>query len=40
MERLTFTRGNRPLEFVRAVYRPEHYTFSIRLKRRGNPGQI
>jgi len=33
MERLTFTSGNRPLEFVRAVYRPEHYTFSVRLKR-------
>jgi GntR family transcriptional regulator len=33
MERLTFTRDNRPLEFVRAVYRPEYYTFSVRLKR-------
>lgn len=33
MERLAFTSGNRPLEFVRAVYRPEHYTFSVRLKR-------
>jgi GntR family transcriptional regulator len=33
MERLTFTRNNRPLEFVRAVYRPEYYTFSVRLKR-------
>ncbi len=33
MERLTLTRGQRPLEFVRAVYRPEHYTFSIRLRR-------
>jgi GntR family transcriptional regulator len=33
MERQTFTRGNQPLEFVRAVYRPEHYTFSIRLRR-------
>jgi GntR family transcriptional regulator len=33
MERLTFTSGNCPLEFVRAVYRPEHYTFSVRLKR-------
>jgi len=33
MERQTFTTGNRPLEFVRAVYRPEHYTFSVRLKR-------
>lgn len=33
MERVTHTRGERPLEFVRAVYRPEHYTFSVRLKR-------
>ncbi|MEX2672706.1 MAG: GntR family transcriptional regulator [Phycisphaeraceae bacterium] len=33
MERVTFTTGNRPVEFVRAVYRPEHYTFSVRLKR-------
>ena len=33
MERITYTRGDRPLEFVRAVYRPEHYTFSVRLKR-------
>lgn len=33
MERVTHTRGDRPLEFVRAVYRAEHYTFSVRLKR-------
>jgi GntR family transcriptional regulator, N-acetylglucosamine utilization regulator len=33
MERKAFTNGNRPLEFVRAVYRPEHYTFLVRLKR-------
>ncbi len=34
MERLTYTRiDERPIEFVRGVYRPEHYTFSIRLKR-------
>ncbi len=33
MERKTFTRGNEPLEFVRGVYRPEHYKFSVRLKR-------
>jgi GntR family transcriptional regulator len=33
MERVTYTRGDRPLEFVRAVYRREHYTFSIQLKR-------
>ena len=33
MERLSYTHGNRPLEFVRGVYRPEHYKYSIRLKR-------
>lgn len=33
MERSTYTTGDKPMEFVRAVYRPEHYTFSIRLKR-------
>lgn len=33
MERTTYTHGTKPLEFVRAVYRPEHYTFSVRLKR-------
>lgn len=33
MERQTFARGNRAIEFVRAVYRPEHYTFTVRLKR-------
>jgi GntR family transcriptional regulator len=33
MERQTFASDGEPLEFVRAVYRPEHYTFSIRLKR-------
>lgn len=33
MQRLTFTRKGRPLEVVRAVYRPEYYTFSVRLKR-------
>lgn len=33
MERQSFTADDRPLEFVRAVYRPEHYTFSVRLKR-------
>jgi len=33
MERVTYTHGVRPLEFVRAVYCPEHYTFTIRLKR-------
>jgi len=33
MERLTYNRENRPLEFVRGVYRPEHHKFRIRLKR-------
>jgi GntR family transcriptional regulator len=33
MERLTYTRSQEPLEFVRAVYRPDRYQFSIRLKR-------
>lgn len=33
IERVTRTRDERPLEYVRGVYHPEHYTFSIRLKR-------
>ncbi len=33
MERVTYTRGDKPLEYVKAIYRPEHYTFSMRLKR-------
>jgi len=33
MERLSYTRAGRPIEFVSAVYRPERYTFSIKLKR-------
>jgi GntR family transcriptional regulator, N-acetylglucosamine utilization regulator len=33
MERLTYTSNSEPLEFVRAVYRPDRYQFSIRLKR-------
>ena len=33
MERVTYTTGDVPLEFVRAVYRPEHYTFSVKLRR-------
>jgi len=33
MERLTYTRNQQPLEFVRAVYRPDRYQYSIRLKR-------
>ncbi len=33
MERLTYSTGDVPIEFVRAVYRPEHYSFSIKLKR-------
>jgi GntR family transcriptional regulator len=33
MERVTYTNGDNPMEYVKAVYRPEHYTFSVRLKR-------
>ncbi|MGB9623479.1 MAG: GntR family transcriptional regulator [Phycisphaerae bacterium] len=33
MERVTYTHGNRPVEFVKAVYRPDRYKFSIRLSR-------
>lgn len=33
MERVTYTSHDKPLEFVRGVYRPEHYTFSIKLRR-------
>lgn len=33
MERVAYTKGDQPLEYVRAIYRPEHYTFSLRLKR-------
>jgi GntR family transcriptional regulator len=33
MERITYTRSDRPLEYVKAIYRPEHYTFAMRLKR-------
>ncbi len=33
MERVTYTREDRPIEFVRGVYHPDHYTYSIRLKR-------
>lgn len=33
MERITYTKSDRPLEYVKAIYRPEHYTFSMRLKR-------
>lgn len=33
MERRTVTRDNRFIEFVRGVYRPDHYSFSIRLRR-------
>lgn len=33
MERMTYTTHDHPLEHVSAVYRPEHYTFSIRLRR-------
>jgi GntR family transcriptional regulator len=33
MERLTFTTQNRPIETVTAVYRAEHFKYSIRLSR-------
>jgi GntR family transcriptional regulator len=33
MERTTYSRMDRVIEFVRGVYRPDHYKFSIRLKR-------
>ncbi len=33
MERITYTTNDQPLELVRAVYRPEHYTFTVKLKR-------
>jgi len=33
MERVSFTRDNRPVEFVRGVYSTEQYRLSIRLKR-------
>jgi GntR family transcriptional regulator len=33
MERLTFSTRSQPLEFVRGVYRPDRYQFSIRLRR-------
>ncbi len=33
MERVSYTHGNRPVEYVRAVYRPDRYKFRIRLNR-------
>jgi GntR family transcriptional regulator len=33
MERVSRTRDNRPMEFVRGVYHPDRYKFSVRLKR-------
>jgi GntR family transcriptional regulator len=33
MERVTYTTHDQPLEWVRAVYRPEHYTYTLRLRR-------
>ena len=33
MERITYTTDPRPLELVRAVYRPDRYKYSIRLRR-------
>ncbi len=37
MERLTFSTRAQPLEFVRGVYRPDRYQFSIRLRRSAIP---
>lgn len=33
MERVSYIEGDRPIEFVRAVYRPDRYKFSIKLTR-------
>jgi GntR family transcriptional regulator len=33
MQRLTYTSLDRPLEFVQAIYRPEHCAFAVRLRR-------
>ena len=33
MERVSYTHANRPVEYVRGVYRPDRYKFSIRLHR-------
>ena len=33
MERISYIENDRPIEFVRAVYRPDRYKFSIRLSR-------
>jgi DNA-binding GntR family transcriptional regulator len=33
MERVTYPTHDQPLEWVRAVYRPEHYTYTLRLRR-------
>lgn len=33
MDRITYTHGNRPIEYVRGIYRPDRYKFSIRLNR-------
>jgi len=33
MERVAYTKRDQPLEYVKAIYRPEHYTFFMRLKR-------
>ncbi len=35
MERLTVARDGRPLEFLRSVYRPDYFRFSIKLVRPG-----
>ena len=33
IDRITYTHGNRPIEYVRGVYRPDRYKFSLRLNR-------
>lgn len=33
IQRVTYTHNNHPLEYVKGVYRPDHYKFSIRLRR-------
>ncbi len=33
MERVTYAPGDRPIESVKAVYLPDHYSFSIKLRR-------
>lgn len=32
IERIAYSVGDRPVEYVRAVFNPEHYSFSVKLK--------